>query len=82
MIYMHNVLILDTGERDLIVMRHDIGVEWPDRSKEMRHVNFTAYGEPGGYSAMAATVGYTTGIATRMILNGTYLLCLYNYILV
>lgn len=52
-------------------MRHDIGIEWPDRSREIRHVNFTSYGDqPNGNSAMAATVGYPTGIATMMILNG------------
>ena len=62
--------ILEEGERDLIIMRHDIGIEWPDRTTEKRAVDLVVYGQPHGYSAMAATVGYPTGIATKMVLEG------------
>jgi len=51
-------------------MRHDIGIKWPDNSEETRHVNLVVYGKPGGYSAMSATVGFPTGIATKMVLEG------------
>ena len=51
-------------------MRHDIAVEWPDRTTERRAVDLVVYGQPHGYSAMAATVGYPTGIATKMVLEG------------
>ena len=54
----------------MLIMRHDIGVEWLDRSREEHHVDFVVYGEPGGYSAMAKTVGYPTAIATKMVLEG------------
>lgn len=58
--------------RDLVILRHDIGINWPDNRKEKRGVNFVVYGEVNGYSAMAKTVGYTTAIATKMILNGMF----------
>ena len=54
-------------------MRHDVGVEWPNRKQETVHVNFVIYGNPTGYSAMAATVGYPTAIAAKMVLEGRYL---------
>ena len=52
-------------------MHHEVGVEWPDGQKESRNIDFVVYGGEE-YSAMAATVGYPTGIATRMVLNGMY----------
>ena len=58
------------GERDVLIMRHDVGVEWPNHNEEMIHVNFVIYGDPNKYSAMAATVGYPTAIATKMVLEG------------
>ena len=54
-------------------MRHDIGVQWLDRTDEEYHVDFVVYGEPGSYSAMAKTVGYPTAIATKMVLEGKWL---------
>ena len=59
------------GERDVLVMRHDVGVEWRNQNEEMIHVNFVIYGDPNKYSAMAATVGYPTAIAAKMVLEGT-----------
>ena len=58
------------GERDVLIMRHDVGVEWPNQDEEMMHVNFVIYGDTNKYSAMAATVGYPTAIATKMVLEG------------
>lgn len=60
----------ESGERDLVILRHDIGIEWLDGQREMRHVNLVAYGDPNGYSAMAKTVGYPCAIAAKMILEG------------
>lgn len=68
--YLQNRLMYKEGERDLVILRHDIGVEWPDNSKEKRHIDLVVYGDPNGYSAMAKTVGYPTGIAANMVLNG------------
>lgn len=63
-------MILEKDERDLVILRHEIGLSWPDNKKEVRGVNFVVYGDSGGYSAMAKTVGYPAAIATKMILDG------------
>ena len=61
-----------SGERDMILMQHDIGVQWGDGSLEDHQLSLVAYGDVGGFSAMAKTVGLPTGIATKMVLTGTY----------
>ncbi|KAF0287862.1 Alpha-aminoadipic semialdehyde synthase, mitochondrial [Amphibalanus amphitrite] len=58
------------GERDLVVLRHEIDIEWPDKRLERRGINLVTYGHPDGFSAMARTVGYPCAIATQMVLNG------------
>lgn len=60
-------------ERDLIILRHEIGIRWNDGSREERGINFVHYGQPaseGGHSAMAITVGFPAAIAAKMILDG------------
>lgn len=68
--YLSKRLALEKNERDLVILRHDIGINWPDNKKEIRGVNFVVYGDINGYSAMAKTVGYPAAIATKMILDG------------
>lgn len=68
--YLSTKLALGKNERDLVILRHDIGINWPDNRKEKRGVNFVVYGDVNGHSAMAKTVGYPTAIATKMILDG------------
>ncbi|XP_054153876.1 alpha-aminoadipic semialdehyde synthase, mitochondrial-like [Oppia nitens] len=68
--FLANKLSYGPNERDIIIMRHNIGIEWPDGSKEQKNINFVVYGDPNGYSAMAKTVGYPAGIAAKMVLNG------------
>lgn len=63
-------LNLENNERDLVILRHDIGILWPDNRREIRGINFVVYGDINGYSAMAKTVGYPAAIATKMILDG------------
>ncbi|XP_072178275.1 alpha-aminoadipic semialdehyde synthase, mitochondrial-like [Diadema setosum] len=58
------------GERDLVIMRNVVGVEWPDGSKTQEEIGLTVYGDPYGLSAMARTVGYPAAIVTKMILDG------------
>lgn len=60
----------DKNERDIIILRHDIGILWPNNKKEHRGVNFVVYGDINGHSAMAKTVGFPAAIATKMILDG------------
>jgi len=58
------------GERDMILMRHEVTVKWPDNRRELKGINMVCYGEPEGYTAMAKTVGYPCAIATKMVLDG------------
>ncbi|XP_013412540.1 alpha-aminoadipic semialdehyde synthase, mitochondrial isoform X2 [Lingula anatina] len=68
--YLAQRLKFERGERDVIIMRHDVGIEWPDLTKEVKQIDLVVYGDPEGYTAMAKTVGLPTGIAARMILDG------------
>ncbi|XP_061178911.1 alpha-aminoadipic semialdehyde synthase, mitochondrial-like isoform X2 [Saccostrea echinata] len=68
--YLSKKLAFAPGEKDMIIMHHNIGITWPDNSQENRVINFVCYGEEKGYSAMAKTVGLPTAIATKMILDG------------
>ena len=69
------VLNLFSGDKeyDMIIMRHDVGIRWPDGKRDMHHIDLVVYGDQdheGGFSAMAKTVGYPAAIATKMILEG------------
>lgn len=68
--YLSTKLKLEPHERDLVILRHDVGIRWPDNRREIRGINLVVYGDVNGYSAMAKTVGYPTAIATKMILDG------------
>ncbi|KAG8142854.1 putative Alpha-aminoadipic semialdehyde synthase protein [Naja naja] len=59
-----------SGERDMIVMRNEIGIRHPSGHLEDKYINLVVYGDDKGYSAMAKTVGYPTAIAAKMILEG------------
>ncbi|XP_026094901.1 alpha-aminoadipic semialdehyde synthase, mitochondrial [Carassius auratus] len=58
------------GERDMVIMRNDVGIRHPTGELETKHLSLVVYGDPNGYSAMAKTVGYPAAIAARMVLNG------------
>lgn len=68
--YLTKRLAYDSHERDMVLMRHDIGIMWGDGQREHRGIDLVSYGQVGGYSAMAKTVGLPTGIAARMVLSG------------
>ncbi|XP_055919491.1 alpha-aminoadipic semialdehyde synthase, mitochondrial [Eupeodes corollae] len=68
--YLSKKLQFETSERDLVILRHEIGVRWNDGRREERGINFVAYGQPNGHSAMAMTVGTPAAIAAKMILDG------------
>ena len=59
------------GERDLVVLYHE--VEYRNERGESRSLraSLTEYGTPGGDSAMSRTVGLPAGIATRRIVDGS-----------
>lgn len=63
-------LSFDKGERDMIIMRNDVGLRHPTGELETKHISLVVYGDPSGFSAMAKTVGYPAAIAARMVLDG------------
>ncbi|KAI9193475.1 Saccharopine dehydrogenase-domain-containing protein [Polychytrium aggregatum] len=63
-------LVYLPGERDMVAMQHEFGIEWADGQKERKTATLIAYGEPQGYSAMAKTVGLPAAIATEAIMTG------------
>ncbi|XP_069085998.1 alpha-aminoadipic semialdehyde synthase, mitochondrial [Pleurodeles waltl] len=58
------------AERDMIVMRNDIGIRHPSGHLEEKNISLVVYGDVNGYSAMAKTVGFPTAIAAKMVLDG------------
>ncbi|XP_008470441.1 alpha-aminoadipic semialdehyde synthase, mitochondrial-like [Diaphorina citri] len=68
--FLRQKLVLDDGDRDVIVLRHDIDILWPNRSRERKSISLVVYGQPNGTTAMAKTVGLPAAIAAKMILEG------------
>ncbi|XP_062439268.1 alpha-aminoadipic semialdehyde synthase, mitochondrial isoform X2 [Rhea pennata] len=68
--HMEMKLPFGTGERDMIVMRNEIGLRHPSGHLEDKFISLVVYGDNNGYSAMAKTVGYPTAIAAKMVLDG------------
>ena len=57
-------------ERDLVLLVHHFDASYPDGRKEHITSTLEAYGQPGGYSAMARTVSLPAAIAVDLILRG------------
>ena len=59
------------GERDMLLMRHDITFTYPDsQRKECITAIMVDYGIPNGDSSMARTVSLPAAIGVRMLLEG------------
>ncbi len=58
------------GERDLCIMQHEIVGEYASGTREAITSTLVAFGEPGGDSAIARTVGLPAAIAATMVLDG------------
>jgi len=69
-LFLSNRMAYGPNDRDLVVLRHEVGILWPDQRREVRGINLVDYGHIGGFSAMARTVGYPAAIATKMLLDG------------
>jgi len=65
-------LPLTPDQRDLVVLLHKLEVEYPgtERTPEELTATMLAYGEPGGHTAMAKSVGLPTAIVARLLLTG------------
>jgi saccharopine dehydrogenase-like NADP-dependent oxidoreductase len=57
------------GEYDMTALQHRFEIEYDGRS-EFLSSTLIVKGEPGGFSAMAKTVGYPVAIAAQLILDG------------
>ncbi|KAE8737345.1 hypothetical protein FOCC_FOCC017194 [Frankliniella occidentalis] len=68
--YLSKRLVLEPHERDIVILRHDVDILWPDGRRELRGINLVTYGDPHGHSAMARTVGFPAAIAAKMVLDG------------
>jgi len=68
--FLSRKLSIENGERDLVVLRHEVLILWPDGKREQRSINLVEYGEIDGHSAMAKAVGFPAAIASKMILDG------------
>jgi len=57
--------------RDMVILLHEIEVEYPDLGTSERiRSTLVAKGEPGGFTAMAKTVGLPVAIAVKLLLRG------------
>jgi len=70
---MADKMALKDHDRDLVIMRHEFGIHSPAENKNWKRIStMIASGDSkasGGYSIMSKTVGYTTAIATRLVLQ-------------
>jgi alpha-aminoadipic semialdehyde synthase len=57
------------GERDMVVMQHNLRARFPDGSVEVHTSALVAFAADGS-TAMARTVGYTAAAAAALILDG------------
>jgi len=58
------------GERDMLVLRHEVEGRLKDQSIERHAIDLVVYGDTSGDTAMAKSVGYPCAIAARMVLLG------------
>ncbi len=60
------------GERDMIVMHHEVVSSFPDGSQERTIMDLVDFGIPHGDSSMARTVSLPVAIAVRLALQGAF----------
>jgi saccharopine dehydrogenase-like NADP-dependent oxidoreductase len=64
-------LPLEPGQRDMVVLAHELEVEYPgqDRPRETISSTLVERGDPDGFTAMARTVGLPTAVAVKLLLT-------------
>jgi len=71
--YLAEELPYQPGERDLVILRHEIIGEDLDTGVQKQHnIDFCHYGEEYGWSAMSKTVALPLAIGTKMALDGEF----------
>nr|XP_018915119.1 PREDICTED: alpha-aminoadipic semialdehyde synthase, mitochondrial [Bemisia tabaci] len=68
--FLSKKLALGPNDRDLVILRHNIGVKWPAGHREMREITLVVYGESHKRTAMARTVSLPAAITAQMVLSG------------
>lgn len=63
-------LALGPGQRDLVLLVHELEVAYPDRPRQRITSTFALKGDPGGFTAMSQAVGLPVAIAARLRLSG------------
>ncbi len=65
-------LFLQADGRDMVAIVHEIEAVYPEKNnlREKTTSTFIEYGEPGGYTAIAKTVGLPAAIAAKLVLLG------------
>jgi len=65
-------LRLGAGERDMVVLLHELDVEYPggDRPDEKISSTFVVEGDPDGFTAMSKTVGLPAALGAELVLEG------------
>lgn len=68
-------LALPPGGRDMVILMHEMAIEYPDTTNPREPENLVStmvlYGDPNGETAMSKTVGLPAAIAVKLILGGT-----------
>ncbi len=62
-------LAMPATARDLVVLVHELDVEYDTGRKEQIKSTMIEYGQAGGITAMSKTVGMPLGIAVKLLLN-------------
>ena len=62
-------LFFEEGERDMVLMHHEVHALFPDKTQEKHRSSLQVYGD-GKMSAMCKTVGYTSAVGADLMLNG------------
>lgn len=61
-------LVFERQERDMILLQHELDVEWEGGKQQKLKSTLIAFGDAaGGETAMAKTVGYPLGIAAELV---------------
>jgi len=67
---MMKALVFAEGERDMLLMRHDLDFDYEDGRQDRITAIMVDYGIPHGDSSMARTVSLPAAIGVRMLLEG------------
>lgn len=68
----NHCFIIGERDRDVVILRHDIGILWPNGNREKRGITLVEYGQVNGQTAMARTVALPSAITAKMVLDGKY----------